>query len=67
MKLTNLRIIDKFNRSAGEWYAVGNPQKVQDQINRAKSLLSDLRKNYPNDGYVLQTRGDIGVWHTWED
>lgn len=55
MYRTNLRIVDKFKNVVGEWYAVGNPQSVSDQVERAKRELANLQKNYPGDGLSSMT------------
>ena len=55
---TNLRIRNTYNEDGGAWINANTGQLAY-----ARKLLADLRRDEPEAGWRLETRGTATQWH----
>ena len=59
--MTNLRIRNTYNEDGGAWINADTAQLAY-----ARKLLADLRRDEPEVGWRLETRGTATQWHTYD-
>ncbi len=60
--ITTVRLMNKFHESGGEYYMDPDDTKM---LARIKKDLADARREEPNFGWHLETRGTHATWHRW--
>ena len=60
--ITNLRIRNTYNEDGGAWINANTGQLAY-----ARKLLADLRRDEPEAGWRLETRGTATQWHRMDN